>query len=220
MTNRKQELVEAAKRHYEADMLLKGTFGQTTVDGFRGCSVGCLAHDLFPDSKSLGSLIGARPEPIHLAVAEHYGYPEWLARMQDTIFETLPNGPKGENSQWHVQLAEAIAALPDDHDWKRARHRIYYAILGLAPQHLYGMTEVRKLHMRAANGENVSQKEWDQLYYSEVSRMVWMASAYTSRSSSDFLWVVIDSQTTQRIEQIACRMRDAILGALPAPVPA
>ena len=39
---------------------------------------------------------------------------EWLAFLQDQIFEGLPNG---ESAKWHVQLAETLHALPDDYDW-------------------------------------------------------------------------------------------------------
>src|SRR5688572_23347118 len=103
VTARKIELVEAAKAHFKADMLVKGTYGEGEGEHFQGCSVGCLAHALSP-KEAIPSF------EIHKRVADHYGYPEWLALLQDTIFEGLPNGPQGENSRWHVQLAEAIAA--------------------------------------------------------------------------------------------------------------
>lgn len=153
--SRKLELVEAAKAHYAADMLVKGTYGEGEGKEFHGCSVGCLAHGISP-KEHVPSF------EIHKRVADHYGYPEWLAYLQDTIFEGLPNGPQGENSRWHVELAEAIAALPADHDWQATLHRVHAAILRISYRTAGAAKEVVQrvldLHERAGRGEAVSDE--------------------------------------------------------------
>jgi len=87
--------VALAVHHRDADMLVSGTYGQTAGGAFRGCSVGCMAHDIAPKRRD-----------HHEVVAEDAGWPEWLVRLNDSIFEGLPTG-KREN--FHVELREAIA---------------------------------------------------------------------------------------------------------------
>ena len=105
----KNRHIEQAKRHYELDMLVTGTYEYIQNDFFRGCSVGCFAHEIKPNFKS---------EAIdpHQIVAEYLNLPEWLIRLQDTIFEGLP---PDERKEWHVQLAEAI---PVGKDLEPVRH--------------------------------------------------------------------------------------------------
>ena len=93
-------------------MLIKGRYVDTDAAEFHGCSVGCMLRDVHP-SMSLDDLYKVKNK--HREVAEHFGYPEWLALLQDTIFEGLPSP---EHQDWHVQLADALALLPDDHNWQ------------------------------------------------------------------------------------------------------
>jgi hypothetical protein len=86
--------VAQAKHHLAADMLVSGTYGECNASNFRGCSIGCMAHDIDPSR-----------DDYHKLVAEHAGWPEWLARLNDSIFEGLP---KGERETFHVDLREAI----------------------------------------------------------------------------------------------------------------
>src|SRR5690242_11811924 len=87
--------VSLARHHYEADMLLAGTYGEQNGGTFRGCSIGCMAHDIKPGAT----------DDLHAIVAEHAGWPEWLARLNDSIFEGLP---QGERERFHVELREAV----------------------------------------------------------------------------------------------------------------
>ena len=63
----KNQHIALAKHHYEADMLRSGTYGQSDEGAFKGCSVGCMAHDIDPKNRDL-----------HAVVAESAGWPEWL----------------------------------------------------------------------------------------------------------------------------------------------
>ena len=91
--------VEMAKRHYESDMLLAGTYGTyDRDDNFKGCSVGCMNLDLGNDLTD------------HEALAEHWGVPLWSIWLQDKMFEGLPAHAAKE---WHVRYAEACEGVTD-----------------------------------------------------------------------------------------------------------
>lgn len=88
--------VEQARRHLAMDMLIRGTYGEGNGDNFKGCSVGCMAHDISP---------GANLGNLHRIVAKSAGWPEWLVYLSEAIFEGLP---EGDRQHFHVSLREAI----------------------------------------------------------------------------------------------------------------
>ena len=154
----KIEFLDQSKAHFTADMLLKGTYGTKQQDKFKGCSVGCHLHHIMPsatcyDIEEMGDK--------HRLVAQHYGYPEWLALLQDCIFEGLPNG---ESAKWHVLLAETLAATSAEYDWRSALHRVHAAILRVSYRTAGSAQEavqrVLDLHERAGRGEAVADELW------------------------------------------------------------
>ena len=66
----KAEYVARVKAHAEADEIVKGQYWQNG----KGCAVGCTIHS-----------------GTHAAYETILGLPEWLARLEDTLFENLPN---------------------------------------------------------------------------------------------------------------------------------
>src|SRR3990167_6216827 len=100
----KADHVSLSILHAEGDRLSSGSYGNTSTG--IGCSVGCHAMDY-----------GLRNDD-HAGLAKHIGWPEWLVRLQDTIFEGLPATDRGA---WHVALAEAV---PVGVDLTKAYHRI------------------------------------------------------------------------------------------------
>lgn len=172
---RKIELLENAKAHYAADMLLKRTYGTVLGGKFKGCSVGCHLRHIKPTFDGDAHDYDDK----HGIVARYYGYPEWLAHLQDTIFEGLPDD---ESARWHVQLAERIAALPDEPDWQRILHRVHVAILRIALRAAGTAQEVVQqvidLHERAGNGEIVSDELW-----SAAESAAWSAK-WSARSAA------------------------------------
>lgn len=102
----KRQHVEMAKRHYEQDMLVAGTYGKEN-GRFEGCSVGCFAHEIAPTRAD-----------YHAVVAEAAGWPEWLVQLSDTLFEGLPGG---ERERFHVVVREAV---PVGVDLEPVRHRL------------------------------------------------------------------------------------------------
>ena len=96
----KKAFVKEIEKHRKADAILQGTYGKENGT-WKGCAVAC----------SLRSLAILDGEELKTEYSNHADYetklgiPEWLARLEDTIFEGLP---VGEAKEWPVQFAEAI----------------------------------------------------------------------------------------------------------------
>ena len=154
----KTEFLDQSRMHFAADMLLRGTYAAKDADDFKGCSVGChLRHIMTTATVEQIKNIDDK----HRRVANYYGYPEWLALLQDSIFEGLPNG---ESAKWHVLLAESLAKTPADYDWQAALHRVHAAILRISYKTAGTAQEVVNrildLHERAGRGEKVTDELW------------------------------------------------------------
>ena len=66
----KEKYLSRVRQHRKADELIKGLYWQ----GGKGCAVGCTVHS-----------------SDHSAYERELGIPETLARLEDAIFESLPN---------------------------------------------------------------------------------------------------------------------------------
>jgi hypothetical protein len=77
------------KAHAKADEFVKGQYWQNG----KGCAVGCTIHD-----------------SDHKKYETELGIPEWLARVEDSFFENLPNDKAKE---WPVKFLEAISVGAD-----------------------------------------------------------------------------------------------------------
>lgn len=66
----KEKYLSRVRAHAAADEIVKGKYWE----GGKGCAVGCTIHS--------GN---------HAAYQDELGLPEWLARLEDTLFENLPN---------------------------------------------------------------------------------------------------------------------------------
>lgn len=78
-TMTKEELLKELKWHQEQDNIIKGTYFE---DG-KGCAVGCSLESLGRKKK-----IKIDVED-HSLYEEHFGIPEWLARVEDILFEGM-----------------------------------------------------------------------------------------------------------------------------------
>lgn len=90
----KDRIVAQAKRHRDLDMLVQGTYDNGKED-FKACSVGCFAHELDPTRSD-----------YHRIVAQDAGWPVWLVRMSDSLFESLPTYK--DRVDFHVELREGV----------------------------------------------------------------------------------------------------------------
>src|ERR1700676_815813 len=80
----KEVLINQLQAHYDADEIIKGTYWQ---DG-KGCAVGCSIHS-----------------SDHSLYEKELGLPEWIARVEDRIFEGLPNHLSKE---WPLRISKAV----------------------------------------------------------------------------------------------------------------
>jgi len=94
----KDDMVKEMLHHQKADALIKGTYSR--MNGiFRGCAVGCGVQSL---NLKRGLTI---KHDDHAEYAKALGVPEWLARLEDTLFENLP---EKESKEFPVKLLKVI----------------------------------------------------------------------------------------------------------------
>lgn len=83
--NLKDLIVQEMKNHQLNDQFIKGTYEEEIDGKFKGCAVGC-AIDSFNIKLGKSYL-----NNDHEAFEEAIGVPQWLAYLQDRLFEKLPN---------------------------------------------------------------------------------------------------------------------------------
>lgn len=96
----KEKFLEKIRWHRDQDMLIKGTYGKENGT-WKGCAVACSLRSL--------DLINGNDTEIeynqHARYESELGIPEWLAMLEDILFENLPD----ELSQsWPERFSEAI----------------------------------------------------------------------------------------------------------------
>src|SRR6059036_1776153 len=90
-----------ARKHREEDRYIAGSYAKGKGDDWRGCSIGCSVRSL----QLLGRLPSDFHNNYHAGLAVALGWPEWLVRLQDTLFEgLLPS----ERPAWTETLAQAV----------------------------------------------------------------------------------------------------------------
>jgi hypothetical protein len=93
----KQKYLARLKAHHEADEIIQGTGWENG----HGCAVGCTLNKY-----------------DHVAYEHELGLPQWLARLQDVIFEGLP---VGKAQQFAVDF---LAAVPIGADVSEVRFKL------------------------------------------------------------------------------------------------
>lgn len=95
----KEDMLAEVQKHRKADQIAQGTYGEGSGKSWRGCAVGCSIH-------SINALRGQNYKTSNHSVYEkELGIPEWLARLEDTIFEGLP---VAEAKLWPERFIKAI----------------------------------------------------------------------------------------------------------------
>jgi len=94
----KKDMVSEMKKHYEMDAFDKGTYGHMNGQ-FKGCAVGCGVNSL---NVRRGLKIAVDD---HAEYSKALGIPEWLARIEDTLFEKLP---EKESKEFPLAFVKAI----------------------------------------------------------------------------------------------------------------
>ena len=105
----KKDFVAEMHLHAELDNFIKGTYGQ---GGTKGCAIGC-------GLKSLNKLKDIDVDTSDHSQFEKHGlYPEWLARLEDTLFE----GVSDERSKtWPVKFTKA---MPDGVEFEKLDQQV------------------------------------------------------------------------------------------------
>ncbi len=94
----KEDMLAEVQKHRKQDQIIQGTYGEQNGK-WRGCAVGCSIH-------SVNALKGKKYQTNNHKVYEtELGIPEWLARLEDTIFEGLP---VAKAKLWPEQFIKAI----------------------------------------------------------------------------------------------------------------
>ena len=101
----KDKFLQRVKRHRELDHLVQ-SYGYWN-DG-KGCAVGCTLE---------------LNENVHQAYPEQLGVPEWLAHLEDHIFEALP---AEDAQQWPEQFLGAIPTGAEIPDSLRDRFQVFW----------------------------------------------------------------------------------------------
>ena len=96
--NLKNLLVSEMIKHKEQDQFIKGVYSK--INGkFKGCSVGCTIDSI---NKILGKTYS---NSSHESIEESVGIPTWLAKVQDVLFEGIPDE---EGAQFSIDFLSAI----------------------------------------------------------------------------------------------------------------
>jgi len=95
VTMTKPEMMKALKWHQKQDNFVKGSYW----DNGKGCAVGCSLESV-ARIKSIDLDKG-----YHKNYETHLGVPEWLARVEDRLFEGIG---KDRSKVWPVEFMEAI----------------------------------------------------------------------------------------------------------------
>ena len=96
--NLKKIFLEEIIKHRKADQIIQGTYGEENGK-WKGCAVGCSIHSL---NIRLGKKYSTSDHSVY---EKELGIPEWLARLEDTIFEGLPIK---DAKKWPEKFAKAI----------------------------------------------------------------------------------------------------------------
>jgi hypothetical protein len=89
----KDKYLARVRDHREADELIKGAYGEWKNGNGKGCAVGCTIHGR-----------------NHAAYETEMGIPQAIARLEDGIFEGLP---EDESQQWPERFLSAITPGAD-----------------------------------------------------------------------------------------------------------
>ena len=94
----KADLMIELEKHRAVDSIIKGTYGDSADIIFRGCAVGCSLN-------SYNIVKGLALDTSKHKNYELFGIPELLARLEDSIFEGLPDT---HNLDWPINFMSAI----------------------------------------------------------------------------------------------------------------
>ena len=175
----KEKYCARVAAHIKADELIHGKYWE----GGKGCAVGCTIH---------GS--------SHKAYEDELGIPEWLAGLQDTLFEGMVNGDSKKF------VADFLPAIPIGVNLDRVKYQFCAYLMrenierveslkiadDLKQKVLAAIRGVLSLHEEAAEtgewNESAAESAWFAAEYAEsAARSAWSA-ARSAESAARSAW--------------------------------
>jgi hypothetical protein len=180
----KEKYVTRMKNHIKADELIHGE----GWDGKRGCAVGCTL-DRYD----------------HACYQNELGLPEWLARLEDTIFENMS---KEKSKTFPLLLLEAI---PVGVDLQKTFHKFQIFVLELAKKHVekkYSsiikiIDDVIDLHLKSANGMLIDDSAWSAARSAAESAARSAAESAARSAAESAAWSAAESAAWSAAESAA-----------------
>ncbi len=172
----KQKYIDRVREHRIADQLIKGTYWE---DG-KGCAVGCTVHS-----------------DNHSAYEYELGIPRLIARLEDGIFENLPNDLA---MLWPEQFLDAINVGADlSMVFPKFMHFILadekYGVLQYANTQFTknAILKVIELYEKKINGADITREEWAAAYATATAAADADADAYATAAAYDYAYDYDDS---------------------------
>ena len=191
-TKLKKMLVAEITRHKKVDQITQGTYGDPNNPDRGFCAVGCSVHSL---NLKLGK---SYKTDDHTVYEKELGIPEWLARLEDTIFEGLP---KKEAIEWPLRFAKAVpvGVNLEPVKWKFCAYlmqenidRVLKLNISdeLKKQVVDAVRGVLNLHTRAIETGN-----WDESAAESAAESAWSVaeSARSAWSAAESAWSAAES---------------------------
>lgn len=181
----KAKAVADAKSHAEMDRLISGDYYLNGGEDWKGCSVGCFTRN---------------PDGGHEMYPDLLGLPEWLAHLQDRIFEGLD---AEHRKWWHTAMFEAI---PVGVSLERVLPKIIYWTLteGLEgsydrerlPDVAKAVDAMAALHRRWADGDKPSDEEFSRVA-AGAAGAAWTAEAAFYKRLADATLAILKAETEE-----------------------
>ncbi len=139
----KRKYIRRVQAHRKADEIIKGQYWV----GGKGCAVGCTIH-----------------ASNHVNYETELGIPRRLARLEDCLFEQLPNGVALE---WPLRFLKA--AKTGSNLSRVADHFLHWLMIdqtdgvirfAKSDKSKAAIQQVGELYLKQSKGEPVSQSEW------------------------------------------------------------
>ncbi len=184
----KKDMVAEVLNHQKLDKIVKGTYGTEYQNGdFRGCAVGCSIHSLkVKRGKNLNT-------SDHSVYPKELGIPESLARLEDYLFENMPDD---KAMKWPAEFMKAIPVGAD--------------LSMVAPKFIIGtLKDVVKLEKVKGDKAVVKAvldvaKLWEQVVNGRTPKAsAWSAAWSAAESAARSAWSAAESAAKSAAESAA-----------------
>ncbi len=98
-----KKFIDRLQQHYKLDEIIKGQYWENG----KGCAVGCTVHS-----------------SSHISYEIELGIPEWIAKLEDKLFEGMPNE---KSKEFPLKLLKSIPIGFDN--WQHIYHQLYVFML-------------------------------------------------------------------------------------------